>query len=130
MIKKITVYSLITLLVIFFLFGFFTVHKNAKKQAVNYIVKKIQSELKENKNTIQLEWGQLSVSFLPVKLKVKDIRARMVNNKLFSKPITVETLIVEPDYIGLFKKKLSAKVTLINANIALQKSSRWENKNT
>ena len=111
-----------TLLVIFFLFGFFTVHKNAKKRTVNYIVKKIQSELKKNKNTIHLEWGQLSVSFLPVKLKVKDIRARIINNKLFSKPITVETLIVEPDYIRLFKKKLSAKVTLINADIALQKN--------
>ena len=122
MTKKITIYSLITLLIFFFLFGVFTVYKNTQKRTVNYIVKRIQSELKENKDNIHLEWGQLSVSFLPVKLKVKDIRARIVNNKLFSEPITVETLTVKPDYIGLFKKKLSAKVTLINANVVLQKN--------
>lgn len=127
MIKKITVYSLMTLLGLFCLFGFFTVYKNTKKRTVNYIVKKIQSELKENKDNIQLEWGELSISFLPVKLKIKDIRARIINNKLFSEPIIVKTLIVEPDYIGLFKKKLSAKVSLIDANVVLQKGHRIVN---
>ena len=105
------------------LFSFTVLYKKGQEQAGNYISKKIKSEVQKQKD-IQLKWKDLFISFVPLKLEVTKVKLFFVNNSSFTKPLTVEHILIEPDYKALLRGDLSAKVTLQSANIKNQATKK------
>ena len=127
--KKYVFYSLISVLVLLSILGCSFLYKKSKQFALEYITNKIQSELVKIEKTAKLEWEDLSISFIPLKLEMRKLAINISNNKVFPKPLKIDSLTVTPDYMTLINRKLSAKITLINSNIALQITTKI-NKNT
>lgn len=122
--KKTIFYSLISLLAIIMLFTFGILYKKAQLSTANYISKKIQSEIKEKGRSGQIQWDTLSISFIPLRVKIKKLTIQPPNNNFLPIPLKVDTLIIEPDYLALFKKTLTAKITLIKSNITIKVQNR------
>ena len=118
--KRTIFYSLIILLMVLLLSGFGFLYREAQLFVADYISKKIQSEIIKTGKREQLAWETISVSFIPLRAKIKEVTVHAPKNTLFPHPLKIDTLIVEPDYMGLFQKALTAKITLIRANITIK----------
>ena len=122
--KKYFFYSSIILLVAITLFSVGALYKKGQQLAVEYISKKTQSEMANFGKGGQLQWETLSVSFIPLKVKIKKVKVNIPNSKLFPAPLIIDTLIVEPDYRTLLNRTLSAKITMINSNITIKAKNK------
>ena len=129
--KKIILYGFLFLFISVGIFGFGKIYKRGKKLAVEYISEKIQSEIKKAGKDGQLQWDTLSVSFIPLKMKITKVKIRLPDKTLFPAPLKVHTLIVEPNYVTtLLSRKLSTKITLVESDIKMSiKGSARKNVN-
>ena len=127
--KKIIFFGFLFLFISFSIFGFGKIYKRGKKLAVEYISEKIQSEIKKAGQDGQIRWDTLSVSFVPLKMKVTKVQIRLPDHKLFPAPVKVHTLIVEPAYLTtLLSGKLSVKITLVEPDIKMSTKGSVEKK--
>ena len=105
------------------------VYIKGKQVAAQYISEKIQTAIKKAGKEKQLKWDTLSISFLPLKLKITNVHIYLPNKKLFPTPLTVGHLIVEPDYITtLLSRRLSAKMTLLKSDIKISTQNKIRKK--
>ena len=109
-------------------FGF--LYKKAQLFFVDYISQKIQSEITKIGKAEQLKWERISVSLIPLRAKIKKVTVYIPNNKILPDPLKIDTLIIEPDYMALLKKTLTAKVTLIESNITIKAQNRKGSKSS
>ena len=127
--KKIIFYFSVIILSVIVLFSLKIFYKKTQLLTVKYISSKIHSEMKKAGRSEQLKWEKMSVSFIPLKVKIEKITINIPNNEFFPAPLTTDTLIVKPDYMMLLNRTLSAKITLINSNITIREQNKRKGKN-
>lgn len=128
--KKIILYSLVIVsTIVLAVFSFGALYKKAKQIAIQHISEKIQSEIAKADKTGQFKWDKISVSVLPLKAKIENVIINISDNNILSEPVTIKTLIVEPDYRALLTGILSAKITLKESNLKLNLQQRVGKKN-
>ncbi len=106
------------------LFSFGALYKKAKQIAVKHISKTIQSEIAKADKTGQFKWDKISVSFIPLKATIEKVLINIPDNDILAEPVTIKTLIAEPDYRALLTGVLSAKITLLESNLKLSWQQR------
>lgn len=85
----------------------------------------IQKKLSHYQKTtgVKFKWEQISISFILPKIKIKKLMIHLPNYPTISKPVLAKQLIITPNYIPiLVKKKLSAKVVVIQPTITINMS--------
>ena len=125
--KKIIFYIAVFLLAVAAVFGFIKLYQTGQDFTVRYISEKIQSEMKKQGKNRQLKWETLSVSFIPLKVKMTKVTVNM-DNDLLPAPLRIHTIVLEPDYIALLNKKLSAKITLIKSSALIKVTNKIRKK--
>ncbi len=113
--------AIITLLISATFFAY-QLQSKAKKwvttQVIN-VIKKKQAQL-----GVRIRWESLSISWIPLRINIKNITFRFPNRFLFAEPITSKQLIISPDYMHLLKKRLTAKITALQARMVIQPSQK------
>lgn len=97
---------------------------------MQYISKKIHSEIRKAGKDGYLKWEKISVSLIPLKAEIKKVTILIPNNKFFPTPLKIDTLVIEPDYAAFFKKTLSAKMTLIKSSIIIKAQNKKDGKSS
>ena len=120
---------LYSVLLIFMVSIVFVSHKLKKRGqilATEFISQQFETQLEKVKNKIQLEWEDLSISFFPFKIKMKNVVINIINNKTFPEPIQIKIIQISPDYLALLNRTLSAKIIFINPDteIYIQKNKK------
>ena len=119
--KKIFFYTALALLIAFLLFTLNVLTKKAQTFAVQYISKTIQSEIKKADKTGYFNWEKISVSFIPLKTTIEKATINIPKNNILPEPITINQLIIEPDYKALLLTgSLSAKITLSKSDLKIK----------
>ena len=121
--KKIILYAFIVLFVGLASWGLSKLYAKATRFAVNYIAKQIQSQTGNMEKYGQLKWDKVSISLIPLKVKMTNVVFTPANKILLPQPLQVQTLTAEPDYLALLNRALSAKITLIKPNITVKRFS-------
>ena len=128
--KKYIFYGLIIVLTIITIVGLIALYKKGKESVSEYVSKRIQSELVKVEKNTRLEWEKLSISFIPLKVEMKKVKINIPNNKMFPKSLTIDSLVVTPDYMAFINRRLSAKITFIGSNITIKaKANKKINRN-
>ena len=92
-------------------------HREAQQYVVKWIYQNVKSQEKEL--GVHIHWDHLSISFVPLKVKMQKVRVDVQNKSLFYEPVTMETLVISPDYLSFLKGRLAAEALLIKPAIKM-----------
>ena len=91
-------------------------YSKAQKQVVQLVSKTLQEGQKDLSAVI--EWESISAPLLFLKVQIKQLKITFSDSSVFFKPITVEKVLISPDYMALFKGMIAAQVTIIKPKLS------------